>query len=108
MARKQAWNGKADTSGRVLAALIGSFPPSITACALFARLLPISAGWAATLAGLLALPLWLVVMTAVFLQRRAAIAWTACVAATLLLGGSLWLLGPPPAPQPSKAIVNSR
>lgn len=82
--------------GRVLAALVGTLPPSVLSCAVLARLLPLSPGWSATLAGLAALPVWATTMTAWFWWRRAATAWLAALVATLVLGSLLWILGPPP------------
>ena len=96
MAREPAWGSRLDTAGRVLGAVVGGLVPSVLACVLLARVLPLPEPSAATLGILLALPLWAVLIAGLFLFRRAWQVWAASVGLVLALGALVWLLGPMP------------
>ncbi|MES2644003.1 MAG: hypothetical protein V4850_31225 [Myxococcota bacterium] len=83
MARESAWNGRVDTTLRILAATVGTLPPTVLGCACLGRWAPFAEGTAVTFASMAVVPVWVMAATAVFLCRTAGRAWGACLLLTL-------------------------
>ncbi|MEN0068542.1 MAG: hypothetical protein AAGA48_40865 [Myxococcota bacterium] len=90
------WNGRWDTVGRNVAALVCTMPVAILTTVVLCRVLPLAEDLSLTI-GMLVLPLiWATVAWLVYLVPNAFRAWTVVLGALAVLSLTAWGLGPVP------------
>ncbi|MEM9695978.1 MAG: hypothetical protein AAGA56_25770 [Myxococcota bacterium] len=92
--REPTWNGRADTTLRVLGATCGSLGVVVLLSALLVRWLPVAADAAITIGVALFLPAWASLLVVGMLPARAPRTWLGFLSAAVLLGVGLWWSGP--------------
>ncbi|MEM6928033.1 MAG: hypothetical protein AAF602_13965, partial [Myxococcota bacterium] len=75
MARDPTWNGRWDTVGRNLAAIVGTLPPSVLVVSLICRVLPLEEALAVVVGGLSLPFVWASAVWLLYLVPTALRAW---------------------------------
>ncbi|MEN0067044.1 MAG: hypothetical protein AAGA48_33245 [Myxococcota bacterium] len=96
MPRESTWNGRWDTIGRNVAAIVGTLPPSVLVVSLICRVLPLEEAMGVVVGGLSLPFVWATAVWLLYLVPTALRAWAIVLISFMGLAFATWFLGPMP------------